>query len=386
MRKLKIPFASAVRTLVISAASLSGMISAPVANAYAAQGSWSPTASLPEARAGHSAVLLLDGTVLVAGPDQATLLFDAATGTWTRTDNNSSGARLLTLLNDGRVLAVAGGPGVSLPGGDETRAELFDPKTDTWTSTGGMSHGRRGHTATLLNDGRVLVAGGMYCGRFGCFSPPPPQYVPAELFDPSTGTWSRTGDMMRQHEGGQSATLLSDGRVLVEGGVPGCVGSSAEIFDPSTETWTLTGDMIGCGGMATLLANGKVLVVGGLLAVLYDPGTDTWSETASPTDSRANHTATPLVGGNVLVAGGAVDCPIGGDTPQLNTSEEYDPGMGSWGSRTFMSTGRYAHTATLLNDGRVLVAGGVARVHDDFGEGCFVTIATETAEIYAPTK
>ena len=108
--------------------------------------------------------------------------------------------------------------------------------------------------------------------------------------------------------------------------------------------------------------------MGGREADLYDPVTDTWSATGSPADSRVGHTATRLASGNVLVAGGFVDplsadCPgFSTETPELNISEEFNPGTGTWSSRTLMAKGRYGHTATLLNNGRVLIAGGVERI------------------------
>jgi hypothetical protein len=377
MRKLMTPFASAVGSLMIAAASFSGMVSRPVVNAYAAPGSWSPTANLPQAQGGRPAVILGDGRVLVGQP--APLLYDPANGTWTGAGNPTSGAYVLTRLNGGSVLAMAAGPAVYIPSRNETTTELFDPATGTWTRTGNMSHGRAGYTATLLKDGRVLVAGGEFCIFDGCFAPPPPRYVSAELYDPLTGAWTPTGSMMQYREG-HTATLLNDGRVLVAGGA----GCTAELFDPSTGTWTQTGNV--CGGTATLLGDGKVLFVGGRTADLYDPGTQTSSPTAGATDARTGHTATLLLNGKVLVAGGAVDCPAGnGEALQLNTSEEYDPVSATWGSRTFLRTGRQSHSATLLTDGRVLVAGGVARIfQDELADGCFSSVLTETAETYTP--
>ena len=143
-----------------------------------------------------------------------------------------------------------------------------------WSATGGMTEARRGHTATLLSDGKVLVAG----GRLGPDRNGAAAATSAELYDPSSGTWSATGSM---HEGRieQTATLLQDGRVLVAGGC--CAVSSApqtaELYDPVSGTWTVTADQLlgGEGRTATLLPDGKVLVVGGNYgpqrAVLYDP-------------------------------------------------------------------------------------------------------------------
>jgi len=262
-----------------------------------------------------------------------------------------------TLLNEGRVL-VAGGCSFVVDLTGETSctdsvptAELYDTTTGTWTATGSMSAARSRHTATLLNDGRVLVTG---------------PGATAELYDPATETWTSTGSMNFARHSWKTATLLNDGRVLVAGGTTGppfMISATAELYDPATETWTATGSMsIGRRRhTATLLDDGRVLVAGGgfppgtATAEIYDPSSGTWSPTGNMADPRTAHTATLLTNGRVLVAGGERR---GEGTPQLNTSEEYDPDTGTWGSRRLMPVGRSYHTATLLEDGSVLVAGG----------------------------
>jgi hypothetical protein len=174
-----------------------------------------------------------------------------------------------TLMPDGKVLVTGG---VDLPtGGPVTSAELYDPTTETWSATGSMGTPRAGHTATLLPDGGVIVAGGGFTAS-------------VELYDPATGTWSATGSMGTPRQT-HTATLLRDGRVLVAGGWQfagsGGLLASAELYNPATGTWTATASMdTPHAGTATLLPDGKVLVQDGtpdesisdFAAELYDPG------------------------------------------------------------------------------------------------------------------
>src|SRR6267142_1800386 len=278
----------------------------------------------------------------------------------------------------------------------------------SWVATGSMSVGRVGHTATLLTDGRVLVAGG---------STPEGLTPTAELYDPATGAWTLTGSRTYTRSGDSAATLLTDGRVLVAGGTtPKGPTPTAELYDPATGIWAVTGSMnyARAGHRATLLTDGTVLVVGGsgtsfyyyhweptATAEAYDPATGAWRVTAAMTDARIGHTATLLASGRVLVAGGALGCwPYSSQDagsfpyPQLNSAEGYDPVSGTWFARTLMQTGRYNHTATLLNDGRVLIAGGFSEtittvsIEDDGSIFYYCVEAPPTggAEVYDPAS
>jgi N-acetylneuraminic acid mutarotase len=174
------------------------------------------------ARTGHSATLLPDGQVLVAGGNTAEL-FDPATGTWTATGAlpESFFGHSATLLPNGTVL-IAGGDVPSGPGARGwVHAALFDPATGRWTVTGSMVVGRLNHTATLLPDGRVLVLGGQSDGGedFEVFAD-------AEVYDPSSEAWAAVVDM-GDARAGHSATLLFDGRVLAAGGTD---HPSAELY------------------------------------------------------------------------------------------------------------------------------------------------------------
>lgn len=284
-----------------------------------------------------------------------------------------------TLLPDGRVL-LAGGKASTEDGKPTASAELYDPTTGKWTATGSMAQARWGHTATLLEDGRVLVTGGE--AGPGCSDAIVPgcrrQLASAELYDPGNGRWAPTASM-HQVRSGHTATLMPDGRVLVAGGydVKGAEAASteimgrttAELYDPSSGQWTPTGSLVDprAGATATLLPVGSVLVAGGDLdrgrpAELYDPGAGEWTPTGSMTGPRRNHTATLLEDGTVLVTGGfsgsgyTVDTPCSGP-PEPCSAELYDPSTGQWTATRRMHADRIGHTATLLPDGTVLVVG-----------------------------
>src|SRR5205807_1013941 len=183
-----------------------------------------------------------------------------------------------TLLPNGKVLVAGGDPasGGTLPGATAT-AELYDPSTGSWSVTGSMAFPRNGHTATLLPDGKVLVAGGATPGTAYGGAVQSAATAAAELYDPSTGSWSVTASMATARFA-HTATLLPSGNVLVAGGYNGSgAPAEAELYDPSTGGWTVTGSMTTSrtGATATLLRSGNVLVAGGgpASAELYEvPG------------------------------------------------------------------------------------------------------------------
>jgi len=297
-------------------------------------------------------------------------IYDPSTGAWSsagalpasRGSNGGAGGRLptATRLADGRVL-VAGGSVGNRPLGS---ALLFDPTTATFSPTGAMIVARSDASATLLPDGRVLIVGGNAATPAS-----PPQGVAlasAELFDPATGRFTATGSL-RTERYSHAATLLADGRVLVAGGANG-IGQalSTELYDPETGTFSLGALAGSTHSTAALLPSGRVLL-GGDQPEVFDPSATepvrpspaadlnrTFLRTADPIQDRVGHTATKLRDGRVLIVGGEAP-----DGTALSSAEIYDPQSGTFASTGSLHAERLFHTAVLLPDGRVLIAGGL---------------------------
>jgi N-acetylneuraminic acid mutarotase len=322
------------------------------------------------ARQHHTATLLANGQLLVAGgqdsrslPEATFELYDPTTGTWNEPANNTMVNvryyHTATLLQNGEVL-VTGGLGSISP---IASAEIYDPSTEKWTLTASMNAARFQHTATLLPSGKVLVAGGDNAGT-------------AEIFDPNgnngAGTWTPAGPL-NSPRFLHTATLLADGRVLAAGGDNFAALQSAEIFDPNGNggvgSWTTTGSMTTTREQhtATLLPDGKVLAAGGedatstplSSAEVFDPATNAWTATTNSmpaTSGRFAHTSTLLPSGKVAVVGGKANGGALGDTEIFDPGT--DPVSGTWSAGPSLVSARFSHTTTLLPSGALLAAGG----------------------------
>ena len=339
--------------------------------ACAAEGpmGWTEAAGPPEyAPFDHTATLLDNGLVLMSGGDGAEIgeltnaaaRFDPVAQDWRVGAMRSARAdHTATLLKDGTVLVAGGYWWEGVRTALDT-AELFDPATNSFRSAEPMAQGRSGHTATLLPNGKVLVVGG-YTSRH---ANPDVVLDSVELYDPLTGHWT-VGAGLAEARYFHTATLLTDGRVLVIGGRGNRLAvTSAEIYDPDTGAWTDAGDMAGPRYLhtATLLTDGKVLVAGGgdvfhvalASAEIYDPEADTWTVAAPMAGIRVAHAASILGDGTVLVMGGINEVHNGA----TNSAERYDPETNAWTAAASMPEPRSRHTATLLPDQTVLVFGG----------------------------
>jgi PKD repeat protein len=337
---------------------------------------WSVTGNLALPREEHTASLLADGNVLVAGgapnlftaPTPTAEVFNFTTGQWSstgplaeaRAQHGATGlaGSQATSTSGARTLAVSQGSQVLVEGGVGTEplssAELYDSAAGTWSTVGALANARDLHSTTLLSDGRVLVAGGLASGPLSS----------AEIYDPATKAWTATGTLATARYR-HTATLLSNGKVLVAGGF-GAAGAlaSAELYDPAAGTWTSTGSLAtarqGHAAVLLLVAGGKAFVTGGddgsvplASAELYDPATGMWAATGSLITARRNHTATRLADGKALIVGG-----FGADlTTSLKSAELYDPATGTFSATDLLKGAHGIHTATLLNTGKVLAAG-----------------------------
>jgi hypothetical protein len=342
------------------------------------------TGLMTASRLYSDAALLQDGRVLVAGgfdPNAGVLpsadLYDPVARTFSRTGKMAVGrtCHTLTSLQDGRVL-IAGG--IDGNGSVLATAEIFDPAKGTFVAVGTMEAPRACQTATLLKDGRILVSGG-----FGGFNVNVTLLAVAEIFDPASGSFSPSAGPMASARVYHTATLLPDGRVVLSGGItqwnssPLTGVASAEVFDPATGLFSATADMGAArlGHTATLLSNGKVLIAGGSATVgvgsafataeIFDPATETFAATGSMGTTRTFHTATLLNDGTVLVAGGDPNdilnlgpTSYGWLPAPLASAELFDPAAGIFTETGGLVNGRENHTATLLKDGTVLVIGG----------------------------
>lgn len=356
---------------------------------------WTTTGSMNLARQNPRFTTLADGRVLVVGgwTDIVTLanapyvngstqtltteLFDPVSGTWSFAGdigyNARNGSSLLMRLHNGKVL-ICGGMALTSHVDGMANAEVFDPATGVWTAVSPMREKRFGPTAFMLNDGKVLVTGGqqprLVTNPDGSTNLRMFSLNSAEIYDPTTDTWTLTGPMTY----GRASHLifgLPDGRVLVTGG-EGALGenwirqvlSTTEIYDPATGAWTPAPDLIpgrtGSGASILGLADGRIMTIGGFGnggvtlndVQIYDPQQGTWSSSGSLNQPRSNFTRNLMPDGKVMVWGG------GDGLRALNSTEIWDPVSGTWSFTGNLNQASIKPARAQLNDGRVLSCSG----------------------------
>ena len=347
-------------------------------------GNFTAVGNMTTARAEHTATLLPNGKVLIDGGwdgfqslasaelyDPSTRTFDPTGSMITPRHGHSA-----TLLADGRVLiaggrrAVAGAYNSYNNATSVFTAEIYDPSTGAFTATGdltsigGEAYAFPGGVTTLLPDGRVFVAATNN----------------AEIYDPHSGTFTPTGPYTGPSLVDATATLLTNGKVLVTGCAPAdCSVGVAELFDPQSGTFGVTGPMMvkyfpDYGYTATLLTDGRVLFLGSndspdpADAEVYDPAAGTFASIGGPA-SQEIAPASRLTDGTVLIAGGQVPGGNGSAGAEL-----YVPATGTFENVGEMTAGRHSHTATPLPDDTVLITGGFTGWPDP----------TSSAEVYKP--
>ncbi len=317
--------------------------------------------SMNKNRAAHTATLLNNGKVLIAGGfsgDEngmsSTEIFETATKIFSSGSNLSvaRASHTATLLPDGKVLIAGGFNGNYLDS-----AEIYDPKTGKFTAAGKMTMPRSEHIAVLLGNGKVLIAGGVGMGWTFLAN--------AEIYDPATNTFTKTGKMTATRES-HTATLLKDGQVLITGGHQGRrsaieIYRSAEIYNPNNGTFTVAANLTVKRHKhgAVLLNDGRVLIIGGsderdsrgayTNVEIYNPATKNFTKIGDMNLSRykLQGTAVLLKNGKVLIAGGA------------NQAEIFNPATNNFEFATGkFETTKLFSTATLLADGQVLIVGG----------------------------
>ncbi len=277
---------------------------------------WSSAGDTLETRGeGHTATLLDNGNVLVVGGSENAEIYNTDDNKWTTAGSMEKGRVWQTAvkLKDGKIL-VAGGQNPSSRKAYKT-AEIYDPSKNEWSRTEDMEDSHTRDKMTLLDDGRVLIVGKML----------------SEIYDPETGIWTSAGPLMKQRDGSYAITKLPDGRILVTGGET-VRGRSSEV-DPK----------ISPGGV---MASHDMSLVATARADIYDPSTGNWSAAEPMSQARKIHPAILLPEGKVLVLGN-------------QSVEEYDPLQDKWILKVQMLIARnYGHTATMLEDGSILIVGG----------------------------
>jgi hypothetical protein len=366
--------------LVLAVAVVCGLLGRDTLAAAQPAGTFTPTGNMIAARSEHSATLLPDGRVLIAGGESikalaSTEIYDPAVGTFRAATPMITARRMhtATLLADDRVLVV-GGYGDA---GALASAELYDLVTGTFTPTGSLSTARGGHSAILLSTGKVLIVGGYGTNTY-------PTVAQAELYDPASGMFSSAAAYVGRDgcDFCAPSILLADGTVLFPGQYP------AQLYDPASDAFSPIGMMMREQSTAAVLMTGQVLLAGGADfgrladAELYNPVTHTFVSTGSMASRRVWHSLILLPDGKVLAAGGETDSCAGSTcmfAGSLATAELYDPSAGAFIATGTMTAARETHAATLLKNGQVLMSGGVS-----YGGIGIFNGSLNSAELYSP--
>ena len=321
---------------------------------------WISAGTMVSKRSSHTATLLGTGKVLLAGGHAGSAnavltaeLHDPTTSTFAATGSMSvrHAGHTASLLGTGKVLIAGGSTDTSATGPTAT-AHLYDPTAGTFSNTASMPGPRANHSATVLNNGKVLMVSG-YDGTY---------LASAVLYDPTAGTFAAT-DPLPSVRYGHSATLLPSGKVLVAGGWDGATPTNgALLYDPATGQFGGTGAMPAARYLqgAIMLGTGRVLLAGGddgtsflSSALLYNPaGTGTFTATGPMSAPRRTHKLSILGSGKVVVSGGS------SGSGALNSTEIYDAAAGTWSAFGTLVVGRARHTETVLASGKVLLTGG----------------------------
>jgi len=362
------------------------------------RGTWSPTGPMIDGRMQHGQAVLKDGRVLIVGGAtgaESTILntaemFDPATRSFSKVPATMSEARrsiyTIVTMRDGRVL-IAGGRNFDNPNAPGAKvhdsAEIFDPGTNTFTPTGSMNVPRNMFMAILLDDGRVLIAGGGdNSGGAGSMA-----YDTAEIYDPATGTFKLLESKMSVPRQYHNIVKLLDGTVLVVGGSrgPGLKNGNTKVdrFDPVTETFTFVGETnapVGCNACASVLRDGRVVLSGSYDdsispasvsndADIYDPETNSFTKITGPAHGQTDILSVRLLDGKVM-------SPIGlNGKYQVSTSTFlFRPDTNDFVFTDSLAFSRTPAYPLLLKDGRPIIIGG-------YQIGKYATIA----EIFTPS-
>jgi len=283
-------------------------------------------------------------------------------------------------LNDGRVLFAGGSNDDGKP---VARATIYDPTANKFTLAGAMLAPRCGPIATLLPDGTVLIAGGATC------SDEPAPMKSLEIFDAKTATFHTAGELTVPRFD-LSETLLQNGKVLIAQGYDAAHTAVArtELYNPATSAVEYGGSMVTprCFASQTKLADGVVLFAGGIrcddpehaaikAAEIYDPAGQ-FARVGEMNVARVCQSATLMKDGKVLIAGGATGFSY---AASLDSAELYDPEKATFSPTGSMTKPRACASGAVRDDGTVLIKGG----HSQSAPGTAPVDLTDS-EIYDP--